>query len=132
MKSQCSHNGNCICCRQADSTAIASIVRQLAEERSNASGPPPRVVLEMPQPNRLNGKWSWYACGHSYGVWHGALASQGFKVRGTSINAADGWHASAYCFWINHLLGSPCCASGAPAAHAWLPSTSEARIIALV
>ncbi|EIE27621.1 hypothetical protein COCSUDRAFT_52223 [Coccomyxa subellipsoidea C-169] len=41
----------------------------------------------MPQPNRLNGKWSWYACGHSYGVWHGALASQGFKVETVTSRA---------------------------------------------
>ncbi|KAK9917106.1 hypothetical protein WJX75_000945 [Coccomyxa subellipsoidea] len=73
--------------RQADSTAIASIVRHLAEERSEDGGPPPRVVLEMPQPNRLNGKWSWYACGHSYGVWHGALASHGFKVETVTSRA---------------------------------------------
>lgn len=78
-----------LCHRQADSTAIASIVRHLAEERSEDGGPPPRVVLEMPQPNRLNGKWSWYACGHSYGVWHGALASHGFKVWNFLLDAAD-------------------------------------------
>lgn len=67
--------------RQADSTAIASIVRNLAAERCSNDSQDARVVLEMPQPNRLNGKWSWYACGHSFGVWHGALTSQGFKVR---------------------------------------------------
>ncbi|BDA48572.1 Holliday junction resolvase MOC1, chloroplastic [Coccomyxa sp. Obi] len=73
--------------RQADSTAIASIVRSLAAERCSSDSQDARVVLEMPQPNRLNGKWSWYACGHSFGVWHGALTSQGFKVETVTSRA---------------------------------------------
>ena len=38
------------------------------------------MVMEYPQPNSLNGKQSWYACGYSYGVWHGALACHGIQV----------------------------------------------------
>lgn len=39
-----------------------------------------RILLEVPQPNSLNGKQSWYQTGFAYGVWQGALASHGFEV----------------------------------------------------
>ena len=39
-----------------------------------------RILLEVPQPNSLNGKHSWYQTGFSYGVWQGALAAHGFEV----------------------------------------------------
>ena len=63
--------------RQADSAGIARIVGELAAEHGAAGA---RVVMEYPQPNALNGKQSWYACGYSYGVWHGALACHGIQV----------------------------------------------------
>ena len=64
-------------CRQADSKAIARIVRELAAVHSSDTT---RILLEIPQPNSMNGKQSWYQTGFSYGVWHGALASHGFEV----------------------------------------------------
>ena len=64
-------------CRQADSKAIARIVKDLAAVHSSSST---RILLEIPQPNSLNGKHSWYQTGFSYGVWQGALASHGFEV----------------------------------------------------
>jgi hypothetical protein len=52
-------------------------VKDLAAVHSSSST---RILLEIPQPNALNGKQSWYQTGFSYGVWHGALASHGFEV----------------------------------------------------
>ena len=63
--------------RQADSKAIARIVRELAAVHSSNTT---RILLEIPQPNSMNGKQSWYQTGFSYGVWQGALASHGFEV----------------------------------------------------
>jgi hypothetical protein len=67
--------------RQPDSKAIASLIKDIAAEHGGDSWGLPRVVLEVPQPNTLNGKHSWYSSGFAYGVWHGALASQGFEAR---------------------------------------------------
>ena len=81
-------------CRQADSKAIARIVKNLAAVHSSSTT---RILLEVPQPNSLNGKHSWYQTGFSYGVWQGALAAYGFEV------------------------GAPCILSGscAPRAFSW-------------
>ena len=52
-------------------------MKDLAAVHSSSST---RILLEIPQPNSLNGKQSWYQTGFAYGVWQGALASHGFEV----------------------------------------------------
>lgn len=66
--------------RIADNRVIASLVTEIAAEHAGAGSALPRVILEMPVLNPLNGKFSWYSSGYAYGVWRGVMASHGLEA----------------------------------------------------
>lgn len=59
--------------RQPDSAEIARLLHELLPSLQDKAAV--NVVLEQPVPNALNGKFSWYNSGLSYGVWLGILAA---------------------------------------------------------
>jgi hypothetical protein len=65
--------------RQADAGAIADLFRREVLP-AVAAGAVVRIVLEQPTPNTINGKYSQFSVGFSFGVWHGVLHTLGLSL----------------------------------------------------
>ncbi|KAK9817629.1 hypothetical protein WJX74_007556 [Apatococcus lobatus] len=62
--------------RETCPVGLTQLVRQLqAGDQSSI-----HAVMELPAPNALNGKQSWYGCGHAYGTCKGVLLALGVQV----------------------------------------------------
>lgn len=66
--------------RQPEPGAISELIHS----RILQAGVELTAVLELPTPNALNGKHSWFGCGFASGLWQGILAANGIKVETVS------------------------------------------------
>ena len=68
---------------------FTQLVRQLHAGNQSSI----HAVMEVPAPNALNGKQSWYGCGYAYGTCKGILLALGVQV-----------HTVSGRLWKSHLL----------------------------